>query len=195
MKLPKIAVKRPVSTVMFFSAILLLGLVSLTMLPLDVMPDMELPTLTVITVFPGASAEEVEQQVTKELERTLSGAENLKKLTSTSRENVSFVSLQYSWGADITEAANNARDLMELSKRHLPNDAHDPVIYKINSSMMPVIVIGISAEENFYGLEKIIEDKIATRLRKIEGVGSVLSLGYPEREIKRYHLNLMIRWF
>ncbi len=184
MQLPKIAVKRPISTIMFFLAILLLGLVSLKMLPLDVMPDMELPTLTVITVFPGASAEEVEQQVTKELEGTLSGAENLKKLTSTSKENVSFVSMQYSWGADITEAANNARDLLELSKRHLPNDAHDPIIYKINSSMMPVIVIGISAEENFYGLENIIEDKITTRLRKIEGVGSVLSLGYPEREIK-----------
>jgi len=102
MKLPEVAVKRPVAITMLFIAVLLFGVVSLTRLPLDIMPDMELPTLTVITVYPGASASEVEQQITKELEMILSGTENLKNISSQSKENVSFVQLQFDWGADIT---------------------------------------------------------------------------------------------
>jgi len=184
MKLPELSVKRPVATAMIFLAVLLFGLVSLYKLPLDIMPKMELPTITVITVYPGASAEEVEQQVTKPLEAILSGTESLKEINSSSKENVSFVSLQFNWGADINEASNNARDLIELIKRHLPADAQSPVIFKINSSMMPVLVYGITAKENYTGIEKIIEDKIASPIRKVDGVGTVVYLGQPTREIK-----------
>ncbi|MBE9466994.1 MAG: efflux RND transporter permease subunit [Bacteroidetes bacterium] len=184
MKLPELSVKRPVATAMIFIAVLLFGLVSLQKLPVDIMPKMELPTITVITVYPGASAEEVEQQVTKPLEAVLSGTENLKEIKSSSKENVSFVSLEFSWGADINQASNSARDLIELVKRHLPDDAQSPVIFKINSSMMPVLVYGITAEENYTGIEKIIEDKIASPIRKVEGVGTVIYLAQPTREIK-----------
>lgn len=183
MKLPEISVKRPISTAMVFLAVLLFGLVSLTRLPLDIMPDLEFPALTVITVYPGASADEVEKQVSKELESMLAGAENLKDIESTSKENVSFVKLKYNWGTNVTEAANNARDLIELVKRKLPQGAENPIIFKINSSMMPVLVYGISAKENHAGLQKIIEDEIASPIRKVEGVGTVISLGQPEREI------------
>jgi len=184
MKLPELSVKRPVATAMLFVAVLLFGLVSLHKLPIDIMPKMELPTITVITVYPGASSEEVEQQVSKPLEAILSGTENLKEIKSSSKENVSFISLQFNWGTDINEATNNARDLIELVKRHLPADAQSPVIFKINSSMMPVLVYGITAEENYTGIEKIIEDKIASPIRKVEGVGTVIYVGQPTREIK-----------
>jgi HAE1 family hydrophobic/amphiphilic exporter-1 len=169
---------------MAFVAILLLGLVSLVRLPLDIMPEMELPTLTVMTVYPGASAEEVEEQVTKPLEELLAGTESLKEITSTSKENVSFIALQFSWGAEITEAANNARDLIELAKRNLPDGANSPVIYKINSSLFPVLVYGVSAQENYQGINKIIEDKVANPIKKVEGVGSVIYIGQPIREIQ-----------
>jgi len=169
---------------MAFMAVLLFGLVSLNKLPLDIMPEMELPTLTVMTVYPGASAEEVEEQVTKPLEELLAGTENLQELQSNSKENVSFISLQFNWGANITEASNSARDLIELAKRDLPDDAQSPVIYKVNSSMFPVLVYGISAEENYDGINEIIKDDIASPLKKIEGVGSVIYVGQPEREIK-----------
>src|SRR6056297_2963858 len=106
MKLPKISVQRPIATLMAFMAILLFGLVSLQRLPLDIMPEMEITTLTVMTVYPGASAEEVEEQVTRPLEEVLAGTENLKEITSSSKENVSFIALQFSWGADISEASN-----------------------------------------------------------------------------------------
>jgi HAE1 family hydrophobic/amphiphilic exporter-1 len=184
MNLPKLSVNKPVATAMAFLAILLFGLVSLNKLPLDIMPEMELPTLTVMTVYPGASAEEVEEQVTRPLEEILAGTENLKDITSTSRENVSFISLQFSWGADISEASSSARDLLELKKRELPDDAESPVIYKVNSSMFPVLVYGVTANENYEGINQIIKDDIADPIKKIEGVGSVIYVGQPEREIK-----------
>ncbi|MEE4197874.1 MAG: efflux RND transporter permease subunit [Bacteroidales bacterium] len=184
MKLPKISVQRPITTLMAFMAVLLFGLVSLQRLPLDIMPEMEIPTLTVMTVYPGASAEEVEQQVTRPLEEILAGSENLRELTSTSKENVSFIALQFDWGADITEAANNARDLIELKKMDLPDEANNPVIYKVNSSLFPILVYGVTATENYHGINQIIEDKIANPLKKVNGVGSVIYVGQPQREIK-----------
>lgn len=184
MKLPEIGVKRPVFTAMIFIAVLLFGIVSLKMLPTDVLPDIELPTLTVITVYPGASAKEVEQQVTKKLEETLSGSENLKKITSKSKENVSFITLQYTWSSDLNEASANARDLIDLAKRRLPDAAEDPTIFKINSSMLPVIIYGVNAKESYNGISRIIEDKVTNPLKKLPGVGSVLVLGQPSREIK-----------
>jgi len=169
---------------MAFIAVLLFGLVSYRMLPLDVMPEMELPSLTVITVYPGASAQEVEKQLVKPLEAILAGTSHLKEIQSTSRENVSFIALKFEWGTDITAAANNARDLMELVKAKLPNEAHAPVIYKMNSSMIPVLIYGITAEENYEGIEQIVEDQVAAGIRKVSGVGTVVYLGQPEREIQ-----------
>lgn len=184
MRLPKVSVNHPIATAMFFIAVLLLGLVSMKMLPLDIMPEMELPTITVLTVYPGASADEVEKQVTKPLEAVLSGAEKLKEIKSTSKENVSFISLQYTWGGDIDAAANNARDLIELVKLRLPRDVQNPIIYKVNSSMMPILVYGINAMENLNGIQQILEDDIISPLRKVEGVGTVIYLGQNEREIQ-----------
>ncbi len=184
MNLPKISVRRPVAIAMVFLATLLFGLVSLTRLPLDVMPEMEFPSLTVITLYPGASAIEVEQQVTRPLEAALGGTENLKEISSQSKENVSFISLQFEWGADISESASNARDLIELVKTRLPSNAYNPVIYKINSSLLPVLVYGVSANDSYNGLDKIIQDQIAAPLRKLPGVGTVMVLATPKREIK-----------
>ena len=184
MRLPYRAVNRPITTLMGFLALLLFGIVSLRMLPLDVMPKMELPALTVMTVYPGASSEEVEEQVTKPLERRLSATQNLKKITSKSKENVSSISLEFRWNEDITEAANNARDMIEQAKMDLPQDARKPFLMKVNSSMFPVIIYGISADENFKGIKDIIENEIATPVRKVEGVGSFMQFGDPSREIQ-----------
>ena len=184
MKLPEFGVKRPIATAMLFVAILVIGVSSLTKLPLDLMPNMEFPSLTVITVYPGASAIEVEEQVSKPLEAVLSSAENLVEIKSISKENVSFIQLRYEWEEDITAAANNARDLLELVKSRMPAQAYTPIIYKINASMMPVIGYAINADENYNGLEEIVEDQIASTLRKVDGVGTVIYLGQPEREIR-----------
>ncbi|PID93745.1 MAG: acriflavine resistance protein B [Bacteroidetes bacterium] len=183
MRIPEIAVKKPISTAMVFLAIFVVGIISFRFLPLDVMPELEIPSLTVITVYPGASAEEVEEQVSKVLEATLATTSHLKEITSTSKENVSFVQMQFSWGTNATEAASNARDILDGVSAHLPDGARKPIIYKINSSMMPVLIYGVSANENYYGLDKILEEKIAAPLRKADGVGTVIYLGQPRREI------------
>lgn len=184
MKLPEFGVKRPIAAAMIFVAILVIGIFSLTKLPLDLMPNMEFPSLTVITVYPGASAIEVEEQVSKPLEAVLSSAENLVEIKSISKGNVSFIQLRYEWEEDITAAANNARDLLELVKSRMPSQAYTPIIYKINSSMMPVLGYAVNADENYNGLEDIVEDQIASALRKVDGVGTVIYLGQPEREIR-----------
>jgi len=200
MKLPEVGVKRPVFTAMVFVAILVFGVVALQMLSKDVLPDIEMPTLTVITVYPGASADEVEQQVTKKLEEYLSGCENLKSITSKSRENVSFITLQFQWNSDLNESSANARDMIEMAKRHLPDGSEDPMIMKINSSMLPVVIYGVNSKESYQGISKIIDDKISNRMKKLPGVGTVMVIGEPTREInirvnpeqlKAYHLSIM----
>lgn len=199
MKLAEISVKRPITTMMVFVAIVLFGIIAIFSLPKDLFPEIEIPTLTIITVYPGASADEVEQQITNPLETVLSGAMDVKKITSKSKENVSFISLQYNWGADISEAANNARDLMELAKGDLPAEAESPFIMKINSSMYPVVIYSVNANESYNALNKIIDDKIITPLKKIPGLGSIMQIGTQEREIKilvkaeklqAYHLSI-----
>jgi HAE1 family hydrophobic/amphiphilic exporter-1 len=184
MRLPKLAVNRPITIMMLFVGILLFGFVSRMMLPVDVLPDIELPMLTVITVYPGASANEVEQQITKELEETLAGVPDLKSIKSSSKENVSIISLEFNWNAKLDQAANDARDKIELKKQKLPDDARTPMITKINSAMMPVLMYAIEAEESFQGIENIIDNKISNRLKNIPGVASIISVATPEREIK-----------
>jgi len=183
MRLPQIAVKNPVFTAMVFVAILIFGLVSLFSLPKDVLPDIELPTLTVMTIYPGASAREVEEQVSKKLETYLAAASNLKSIKSNSRENVSFVIMQFNWGENLDQASNNIRDLIEFAKTDLPSEAGTPIIYKFTSSVMPVLVYNIEADESFNGLNKICEDQVTNRIQRLSGVGTTIVIGQPEREI------------
>ncbi|MBN2777301.1 MAG: efflux RND transporter permease subunit [Bacteroidales bacterium] len=199
MRLPKLTVSYPVTTLMFFLAVLFFGVFSWLTLPKDLLPAVELPALTVVTIYPGAAAEDVETQVTDPLERILAGTENLKKITSVSKENVSIISLQFDWGTDVSAAANSARDLMELVKKDLPTDAMNPYIMKINSAMIPVIVYTIRADESYSGLERIAYDRIVEPIKKVPGVGSAFIIAQPTREIailvdpyklKSYNLNI-----
>ncbi len=184
MKLSQNAVKRPVTTIMIFTGIIIFGLLAFSQLKLDILPEVEYPALTIITVYPGAAAEDVEQQVTKNLEKQLSGIPKLKSIKSTSKENVSFIRLEFNFGAEIGEVTNDIRDRIEIVKKHLPSYANDPLIIKVNSAMMPVIIYGISAVESEPALKKIIDDRIESRLKQVDGVGSLLTLGAPEREIE-----------
>lgn len=201
MKLPQIAVKNPVFTMSVFIALLIFGIVSLTMLPRDILPDVEYPAITIITVYPGASASEVEEQVSKKLENQLSSVTNLKKISSKSKENVSFISLEFDWNTNLDEATNDTRDKIELVKKELPDNAYDPSIVKVNSSMVPVIIYNVSAKESYNSLDQILEDKMTNRLKRVKGVGNFIIIGQKERQIKvdidpyrmqAYHLNIAL---
>ncbi|MBO5771418.1 MAG: efflux RND transporter permease subunit, partial [Alistipes sp.] len=131
------AVRKPISTVLIFVGVIIFGLFSLTKLAIDQYPEMEFPAVTVFTTYPGANAEEIETNVTRILEDQLNTVENLEKITSTSSDNYSIVSLELEWGADITEATNDVRDVINRCAKLLPDGAEQPVVFKFSSSMMP----------------------------------------------------------
>ncbi len=183
MNLSKLAVSRPVTTVMFYMALAVLGAFALMRLAIDLLPKLEPPAISVVTIYPGASAEDVEQKVTKLIEEQVSTINNVSKVTSNSKDNISIITVTFNWGTDVAEATNDVRDAIDRVKLRLPNDAQEPSIFKFSTSTLPVMMIGINSRESFPGINKIIEDKIAQPLRQVPGVGAVFSVGGPQREI------------
>ena len=183
MSIYKSAVKNPITTIMIFLAIIVFGLYSLTKLPVDMYPEMELPAISVMTVYTGANASEIETNVTKIIESSLNAIDNLKEVTSKSQDNLSIVTLEFEWGSNLDEAANDIRNTLEFVKKSLPDGAESPVIYKFNSSMMPILFYSITSKESYEGIEKTINDKVVNYLNRIDGIGSVGLSGIPTRKI------------
>ena len=177
------SVKRPVTTILIFVALIVMGLYSLVQLPVDLYPEMELPFVVVYTTYPGASASDIESNVTKPLENTLNSINNLKELTSTSSDALSVIFLQFEYGTNLDEASNDIRSSLSFVERYLPEDSERPTIIKFNTSMMPIIFYTITAKESYAGLEKILDEKIVNPLNRIEGVGSVGLAGVPGRKV------------
>jgi HAE1 family hydrophobic/amphiphilic exporter-1 len=177
------SVKRPVTTILIFVALIVIGLYSLVRLPVDLYPEIELPFVTVLTTYPGASASDIESNVTRPLEDVLNSVSNLKELTSTSSDGLSVIFLNFEYGSNLDEAMNDIRSNLNFVTRILPEESEDPTIIKFNSSMMPIIFYAITASESYAGLEKILDEKIVNPLNRIEGVGNVALSGVPGRRI------------
>lgn len=183
MSLPRLSVNRPITVIMFYMALAVLGAFALSRLAIDLLPKLEPPAISIVTIYPGASAEDVEQKVTKLIEEQVSTINNVSKVTSSSKDNISIITVTFNWGTDIAEATNDIRDAIDRVKRNLPNDAEEPSIFKFSTSTLPVMMLGINSSESFPGINKIIEDKIAQPLRQVPGVGAVFAIGGPYREI------------
>lgn len=183
MNLPRISVKNPIGISMVFIGVLVLGIIAYRSLPRDVMPEIDFPTITVITIYPGASPEDVEQEVTAKLELVLATTPGLKSMTSKSRENVSIITLMFDWGADINDAVNSTRDMIEIIKNDLPASADPPFIMKINSALLPVAILAVSAKESFGDFGYIYNNIIAPRIRRIEGIGTGFPIADPEKQV------------
>ncbi len=177
------SVKRPVTTILIFVALIVMGLYSLTQLPVDLYPEMELPFIGVVTSYPGASASDIETNVTRPVEDALNSVSNLKEMTSTSSDGVSAVFMNFEYGTDLDEASNDIRSSLSFIENYLPEDCEKPTIMKFNSSMMPILFYAITAKESYMGLEKILDEKIVNPLNRIEGVGSVNLAGVPGRKV------------
>ncbi|MGC9330747.1 MAG: efflux RND transporter permease subunit, partial [Bacteroidales bacterium] len=177
------AVKRPVTTLMIFIAIIVLGIYSVYKLPVDLYPEIEIPSITVFTVYPGASAKDIETNISEPIEKALNTVDDLKEISSISKDNLSVVVLEFEYGSDLNEAANNIRDGLAFVENELPEAADDPQIFKFNSSMMPILVFSITADENYEGLGKLLEEVLVNPLNRIEGIGSVSMVAAPTREI------------
>ncbi len=180
------AVKRPIMTTLCFVAVLVLGLFSLKTLPIDLYPDIETNTLMVMTTYQGASAQDIEQNVTRPLENVLNSVSDLKHITSDSRENISVITLEFEYGKDIDVLTNDVRDKLDMVSSSLPDDAETPIIFKFSTDMIPILLLSVQADESTPGLYKILDDAVANPLARISGVGSVSISGAPEREIHIY---------
>lgn len=184
MKLAEFSVKRPITVVMVFLAVFLLGAVSLLKLPLDNMPEIEPPSISVLTPWPGAGAEDVETKVTRIIENDLSIVNNLDELTSVSKEGLSMVTCKFNWGTNLDEASNDIRDRLEWSNRRLPDDVEQSMIFKFNTSMFPILFFGVTADENWEKMSDIVDDELVDPLKRIPGVGAVQMFGGLRRQIQ-----------
>lgn len=180
------AVRRPIMTALCFVAIVILGLFSLSKLPVDLYPDIETNSIMVLTTYSGASASDIENNVTRPLENTLNSVEHLKHITSKSSENISVITLEFEFGYDIDVLTNDVRDKLDMVSSSLPDDANTPIIFKFSTDMIPILLLSVTAEESQNALYKILDDNVANPLARIDGVGTVSIAGAPKREINIY---------
>ena len=184
MKIYESAVRKPISTALIFVAVIVFGLFSVTKLGVDYYPEIEIPYVSVITMYPGGNAEDIETNITRVLEDQLNSVDNLDKITSQSKDNVSIVTLEFEYGCDITEAANDVRDVVSRTQSLLPDNVEYPTVMKISSSMMPIMMLSVTAEESYAALAKTLDDKMVNELNRINGIGSVAVIGAQEREVQ-----------
>jgi hydrophobic/amphiphilic exporter-1 (mainly G- bacteria), HAE1 family len=177
------SVKRPVTTILIFVGLIVMGLYSLTQLPVDLYPEMELPYVVVYTTYPGASASDIESNVTKTLENTLNSVSKLKEITSRSSDAVSIIFMNFEYGTNLDEASNDIRSALSMIERYLPDGCEKPTIIKFNTNAMPIIFYAVTANESYAGLEKILDQNVVNPLNRIEGVGSVSLSGVPGRKV------------
>ena len=180
------AVSKPVTTALVFLAFAIFGIYSLTKTSVALFPDFDANVVLVMSSYPGASASDVENNLTKLLENTLNSVANLKNLTSRSRENVSIVMLEFKYGTDIDEASNDIRDKLDLVNSSLPDGASVPVLFKFGMDDMPVLILSATADKSMAGLDRILDDRVVTPLGRVTGVGTVSVAGAPSREIHVY---------
>lgn len=183
MSLPDISVRRPITTLMLFLAILIIGLVSFQRLPIDLFPEIEPPVISVLIQYPGASAQDVELNVTKKVESGLGSVSELKKLRSTSIDGISVTTLEFEFGTNLDEASNDIRDALEFVKRQLPDDVENPFIFKFSTNFFPIVFLSVTADESYEGLNKLVQDNIVDPLKRVPGVGTVQAFGGPIRQI------------
>jgi len=187
MNFPEFGVKRPVTNLMIFAAIIVLASYSLTRIGIDSMPEIEPPSISVISTYPGASPEDVESKVTEVLENQLATTPGLEKITSSSSEGSSRITLKFIWGTNLDEASNDIRDRIDLSKRLLPDipdEMDNPIIFKFNTSNIPIIYFGFTAKQSYPELYDLIDKRVGDALRQLPGVGTVqIQGGGLERQI------------
>lgn len=183
MKIPEFAVTKRVTTSMLAMILVVVGLISFSRLGLDFLPDIEYPTVSVITTYTGASSEDIEKTITKPIEQVVSSIDRVKKVNSVTSEGTSVVMVEFEWGTNLDFAAQDIRDQLGLYKGYMPEDASDPLVVKFNLSMLPIVFYGIIGNRPTFELQKMIEDEVAPRLERIDGVASARVFSTEVREI------------
>jgi HAE1 family hydrophobic/amphiphilic exporter-1 len=177
------SVNRPILTFVVFLIIMILGVVSLSRLSIDLMPEITYPTISVVTSYGNVGPEEMEELVTRPVEEALAAVQGVQELTSTSTEGTSVVRVAFDWGTDLDVAANDIRDRIDRVLGRLPEDIERPMIRKFDVSATPIMFLGVSSHMNPLDLRQLIEDQVKYRLERVPGVASVDVWGGLARQI------------
>jgi len=183
MNLVRLSVKRPIGVMMAVLTLLLFGVVALQNLSVDLLPDLELPIAAVVTVYPGADPATVEAAVTNPLEDLISTVPGLVRLRSTSTENVSIITAEFSWNADLSESIKYLESNMAVGARLLPSGVEGPVVLRTDPSQYPVMMVAVSGEGDAVAVTHAVETYVKPRLLQLPGVASVQVLGGAYEEI------------
>ncbi len=183
MRIPEFSVNRKVTTAMLVMILVVLGTIAFFQLGLDFFPDLEFPTVSVITTYRGASSEDIENTITRPVEQIINSVSRVKKVNSLTIEGASVIMVEFEWGTNLDFAAQDVRDQIGLYQAYLPEEAADPLVVKFNFSQFPIIFGGITADRPTVELKEIIEDEVAPRIERIDGVASVQVFSTEVREI------------
>ena len=183
MKIPEFSVNRRVTTAMLAMILVVLGFIAFTSLGLDFFPDIDFPTVSVVTTYSGASSEDIENTITRPLEQIINTISRVKEVDSMTTEGASVIMVEFEWGTNLDFAAQDIRDQVGLYRNFIPEEASDPLVVKFNLGEFPIIFGGITADRPTLELKKIIEDEVAPRLERIEGVAAAQVFSMDTREI------------
>lgn len=186
MNMSRFSVHRPIFTSMVMLIIIILGMMSLSRLPIDFMPDITYPTLSVSTTYSNVAPEEIEQLITRPIEEAMSAVAGVQEVTSTSSQGRSNVRVSFTWGTDLTEAANDIRDRLDRVISRLPEEADRPSLRKFDPSAFPILIMGASSNLDPIEMRDLIENQVKNRIERIPGVASLDISGGLTREI---HVN------
>ena len=185
MKLHELSIKRPVAVVMVILMFMVIGLYSLTMLPLEMMPKMDMSMAIVLTTYRNVGSEEVETLVTKRVESAISSVSGIDSITAQSSEGTSIVMVSFDTGTDMDQAVADMKDNLELYETMMPEDAAEPIVVQIDSNMMPVAMMNVTMEGyDLVQTKKYIDDNLKSKLEAVAGVASVNIYGANERQIE-----------
>ncbi len=180
------SVNKPIMTALVYVAIAIIGVFCYTKLPVDLFPDMGENNIMVFTTYPGASAADIENNVTKPLENVLNSVSDLKEMTSSSKENYSIITLEFVEGVDIEDATNDVRDKLDMTTSMLPDACNQPFLFKFSMEDIPILMLSVKSAESTNALYKILDDRVASPISRVGGVGTVSISGAPQREIAIY---------
>ncbi|MHB8095978.1 MAG: efflux RND transporter permease subunit, partial [Candidatus Aminicenantales bacterium] len=182
MKIARFSINRPVTTAMFYIAVILLGFVSLRQLSVDLLPNISYPRLSVITQYSGVAPEEIEQLVSVPLEAAVIQIPGIQRVESVSKEGISYLTLEFAWGTNMDFALLHTRE--RLDSAGIPENAEDPVIIALDPKDRPIMVLAITGDRSLLELKEFAEELIKPRLEQIEGIGAADIAGGVEREIQ-----------
>src|SRR5437868_48544 len=185
MNFARFSVTRPVAVTMRIAALVLLGAICATKLPIDLLPAVSIPTVAVVTQWPNVAPEEIEAQVTRPLEQAVSSVPNLYNVTSSTVEGTSTVRVQFKWGTDIGQGAVDVLQLVERARQRFPTDPtlQTPIVFKYDPSQLPILIYGVAGEQDPVKLRTLLDNQVSPIIESADGVGSAVVTGGEQRAV------------